>query len=395
MRALVLGAGRMGRAAAWDLARQPGMDLVRMVDRDPAPLAAAEREVARLISSASRERRQAKLETERYDLDDPAGHDGMVRLMRAFDVVLSSADYRFNEALTRAAIEARVHLCDLGGNIFVVERQLAMSEAAEQAGISVIPDCGLAPGMACLLAAWGVERLDRAESVRIRVGGLPAHPKPPLNYKLVFSVRGLTNEYLEPAELLRDGEIVRIPSLTAPEPLDFPEPFGRLEAFNTSGGASTLPRTLRGRVKNVDYKTIRYPGHFAAFAGMAQIGLFSEEPVDGVVPRVFCEKLLERTLQDDDTDVVLVRVMVEGERAGKSARLVFEVIDHHEPSTGHSAMARTTAYPAAAVAYMLAAGAIRKRGVVPGELAVPLAEFASAVRARGIEIHERWEEPAA
>jgi lysine 6-dehydrogenase len=390
MRALVLGAGRMGRAAAWDLARQPGVTLVRMVDRDPAPLAAAEREVAAILPRGPGARPDAKLETERYDLDDARG---LVHLLGGFDVALSAADYRFNEALTRAAIEARVHLCDLGGNLFVVARQLALSAEAERAGITVIPDCGLAPGMACLMAAWGVDRLDRAERVQIRVGGLPAHPKPPLNYKLIFAVRGLTNEYLEPAEVLRNGEILRVPSLTEPEHLQFPAPFGTLEAFNTSGGVSTLPRTLGARVKNIDYKTIRYPGHMAVFAGMAAIGLLGEEPVDGVVPRVFTEKLLERALIDDDTDVTLVRVSIDGERGGRPARLVLEIIDRHDAATGHSAMARTTAYPAAAIAYMLGAGAISKRGVQPGELAVPLDSFVAAVRARGIEIAERWEQP--
>jgi lysine 6-dehydrogenase len=390
MRALVLGAGRMGRAAAWDLARQPGVSLVRMVDRDPAPLAVAEREVAAVMPQGPGARPGAKLETERYDLDDERG---LVRLLSDFDVALSSADYRHNERLTRAAIEARTHLCDLGGNLFVVARQLALSDAAERAGITVVPDCGLAPGMACLLAARGVERLDRADRIRIRVGGLPAHPRPPLCYKLIFAVRGLTNEYLEPAEALRNGEIVRLRSLTEPEPIEFPQPFGTLEAFTTSGGVSTLPRTLGDRVPNIDYKTIRYPGHMAAFAGMAAIGLLDETPVDGVVPRVFTERLLERALTDDDTDVVLVRVSIDGVRGGRPTRLVLEIIDRHDHATGHSAMARTTAYPAAAIAYMLGVGAIDKRGVHPGELAVPLDSFVAAVRARGIEIAERWETP--
>jgi len=114
MHALVLGAGRMGRAAAWDLARQPGVELVRLVDRDPAPLVAAEHEVAALLLAGSHERR-AKLETERSDLEDTLG---LAALLEKFDVALSAADYRFNEPLTRAAIEAGTHLCDLGGNLF-------------------------------------------------------------------------------------------------------------------------------------------------------------------------------------------------------------------------------------------------------------------------------------
>jgi lysine 6-dehydrogenase len=379
----------MGRAAAWDLARQPGVKAVRLVDHDAHALEDAEREVARVLVETA-PKSQAKIEAQRFDLGDQSG---LRKLCEGWDVMLSSADYRFNEALTRAAIDAKCHMCDLGGNIFVVEKQLALDDEARRRGVTIVPDCGLAPGMACLIAAWGVERMDSAETVRIRVGGLPANPKPPLGYKLVFNPRGLTNEYLEPAEALESGKIVRRPSLTGLESLEFPAPFGTLEAFNTSGGASTLPRTLKDKIRNLDYKTIRYPGHFAAFAGMNAIGLFSETPVDGVVPRVFAEKLIERTLVDDDTDVVLVRVTVEGIKDGQSRRLVFEVIDRHDEKTGHSAMARTTSYPAAAVAYMLGVGAVQKRGVLPGELAVPLEEFAGAVRARGIEIKERWETP--
>jgi lysine 6-dehydrogenase len=264
---------------------------------------------------------------------------------------------------------------------------------AQRRGVTVIPDCGLAPGMAGLLAARAVERLDQASVVRMRVGGLPAHPKPPLGYKLVFSARGLVNEYLEPTEALRDGEIVRLASLTELESLEFPPPFGRLEAFNTSGGASTLPRTLRAKVRDLDYKTIRYPGHCAIFSGLHALGLLSKERVNGVSPRELTEALLVRALSDDDTDVVLMRVSAEGVRSGESARIVYELVDRHEPETGHSAMARCTSYAAAAIAYMLGVGAIERRGVLPGELCVPLEEFLGAVRARGLDVNERWETP--
>lgn len=377
----------MGRAAAWDLGRQPGVVSVGLADRSEPTLQRAAEEITRLLERTRRKGEAPKIETIVHDLDD---NRRLTTLLEPWDVVLSSADYKYNEGLTRAAIQARTHMCDLGGNLFVVEKQLSMDEEAKQAGVTVVPDCGLAPGMACLLAAWGVERMDTADTVKIRVGGLPAHPKPPLNYKLVFNPRGLTNEYLEPAEALREGQIVRLKSLTEPEVLEFPYPFGTLEAFNTSGGASTLPRTMKNRVRNLDYKTIRYPGHMAIFAGLHAIGLMNEVPVNGVVPREFTERLLESALTDDDTDVVLVRVIIDGKKEGKKARLVFEVIDRHDAKTGHSAMARTTSYPTAAVAYMLGAGAIEKRGVLPGELAVPLEAFAQAVRTRGIDVKERW-----
>lgn len=358
------------------------------MDRDASVTERAASELLQLWERTRGDGRPPAVETRTFDLDSPSG---LVSLLEPWDVVLSCADYRFNVEITRAAIEARTHACDLGGNLFVVEKQLAMHADAERARVTIIPDCGLAPGMACLLAAWGTERLEAVDTIKIRVGGLPAHPKPPLNYKLVFAVRGLTNEYVEPAEALRDGRIVRLPSLTEPETIEFPYPFGTLEAFNTSGGASTLPRTLKDKVRNLDYKTIRYPGHLAAFSGMAALGLLSETSLGGVVPRQLTEALLERALTDDDTDVVLARVLLDGKKNGKKTRLVFELVDRHDARTGHSAMARTTAYPTAAIAYMLGAGAIERKGVLPGELAVPLGAFVQAVRARGIDVTERWE----
>ncbi len=386
MQVMVLGAGRMGRAAAWDLARQPGVERLCLVDHDATALEVARGELARLLERAAPHARP-RIETRCCSLDDAAQ---LPALLASADVALSSADYRFNEALTRAAIEAQCHLCDLGGNVHVVERQLALHAEAERRGVTVIPDCGLAPGLACLLAARAVERLERTEAIQLRVGGLPKHPKPPLNYKLVFSARGLVNEYLEPSEVLRDGVPVRVPSLSEVERVSFP-PFGLLEAFHTSGGASTLPRTLQGKVRQLDYKTLRYPGHAAAFAALQALGLLSEEPVDGVVPRQLTERLLERALEDDDTDVVLLRVTAEGYHEGRRQRLVVELVDEHDEATGHSAMARTTAYSAAAVAYLLGAGAIARHGVLPGELALPLERTLEAVRARGLDLQERWE----
>jgi lysine 6-dehydrogenase len=380
----------MGRAAAWDLARQGEINAVRLLDASRPALDAAREELNRLLpgGDAAIETRLIDLSREeRSSASASASPEGLTDALGDAAVALSAADYRFNEAITRAAIAARTHLCDLGGNLPMVDRQLALDEEARNAGVAVIPDCGLAPGLACMLAAWGVQRMDTPERVQIRVGGLPAHPKPPLHYKMVFAARGLLNEYLEPAEIVRDGERHIVPSLEDPEELEFPAPFGRLEAFMTSGGSSTLTRTLAGRVTDLNYKTIRYPGHMAAFSGMQALGLLGEDEVMGISPR----KLVDEHLTDDDTDVVLVRSTVEGHHEGSAVRLVFEIIDHHDDTTGHSAMARTTAYAAAAVAHLLATGRVNKRGVVPGELALPLADYADAVRARGIKIVERSE----
>lgn len=359
----------MGRAIAQDLVRSFGADAVEVVD-----------------ANAERARSLGQSLGIRHSAADLAEQGELARLLKGAKVAVSAADYSLNEGLTRAAIAAGAHLCDLGGNPTVVQHQLAMDKEAKAAGVTVIPDCGLAPGLACLLAARAVEQLARPESVRIRVGGLPADPKPPLNYSLFFSVRGLTNEYLEPADVLREGERRTAQSMTEVEPLSFPPPFGQLEAFNTAGGASTLPMTLAGKVRNLDYKTIRYPGHAAIIKAMIDLGFLAEAPVevDGarVVPRRFTEAMFERSLALGDDDVVLVRVTAEG----GGERVAYQLIDRKDPSTGHSAMMRTTGYPTAVIAKFLATGRITQRGVVPGELCVPVDALIEELGQRGVRI---------
>jgi len=136
--------------------------------------------------------------------------------------------YRFNVALSRAAIACKVNFNDLGGNNTVVQNQLALCDKALKAGVTIVPDCGLAPGMVALLVARAVEKLGTADDVKIRVGGCRPSPGP-LNYKIVFQPDGLINEYVEPAVALRDGKKVELQCLTDIEELEFPAPFGKLE----------------------------------------------------------------------------------------------------------------------------------------------------------------------
>jgi lysine 6-dehydrogenase len=378
MKAVVLGVGKMGMAIAYDLCHSPGVHQVTIVDADE-----------RRVNAAAIPLPKEKIKKVTCDLRDQAQ---VTALLRGNDVAVSATDYSLHEVATRAAIEAGCHLCDLGGNIHVVARQRALSAEAEKAGVCIIPDCGLAPGMAGLLGVYGLEKLDRADSIKLRVGGLPRHPKPPLNYKLVFSVRGLINEYLELSEILLNGQITRVPSLIGLESLEFGAPLGTLEAFNTSGGASTLPETLQGRIKNLDYKTLRYPGHAQLIKAFFDLGFFSEQEkvINGVRinPRQFSEALLEEACTNDDTDVVAVWVEVVGEKDGKPARWTARIYDEADPSTGHSAMMRTTSYPTSIIAQLLGAGEVKARGVIPAELCVPLGRFVAELAPRKIIVEE-------
>jgi lysine 6-dehydrogenase len=379
MKILVLGAGRMGLGAAYDLAHNsPDVRAVTVADLD------AERARA-VVAAVGGE----KLAPAQIDVND---HAQTVALMRGHDAVVSCVTYFHNLQLARAAIEARTNFCDLGGNNAVVAAELALDTEARAAGINVIPDCGLAPGMVSVLAAHGAARFDELEAIHIRVGGLPQQPRPPLNYQIVFSVEGLINEYVERARVIRDGRIVEVESLSEVELLSFPAPFERMEAFQTSGGTSTLPDTFHGRVRELDYKTIRYPGHCEQFKLFVELGLAAGEEIDldgtRVRPRRLLAEMLTRHLPADEPDVVLIRLSFRGRTNGIDARLRYDIIDRFDERTGLSAMMRTTAFPASVIAQMMARGETAERGARPQELVVPPDRFVAALVARGINISE-------
>ena len=245
--------------------------------------------------------------------------------------------------------------------------------------------------MVSIFVHLGVEKLKEVDEVHIRVGGLPQSPQPPLGYMLVFSVSGLINEYIAPCLVLKDGRLTQVEPLTEVEEIRFPPPWGRLEAFQTSGGTSTLPSTYQGRVKELVYKTIRYPGHCQIMKPMVDLGLASSEPVivddQKVIPRNLFETLLLSHLPTSGPDVVLLRVTL----LGRGKKLSYEMIDLYNPQTGLSAMMRTTAFPASIIAQMLGSGRIGQRGVVPQELSVPPEEFWQELGKRGIRVEERWD----
>jgi lysine 6-dehydrogenase len=292
------------------------------------------------------------------------------------------------------AVEMGAHFCDLGGNIWMVDKQMTLDEDAKRAGVSIIPDCGLAPGMVAVVVAHGFARFDSVKDIHIRVGGLPQNPRPPLDYMLVFSVEGLINEYVEPARVIRNGELVEVPSLTEIETLSFPKPFEKLEAFITSGGTSTLVNTYRGKVENLDYKTIRYPGHCAKVKAINDLGFLSSESIDvggqRVTPRQVTGSLFTKALTHDDRDAVLVQVQLDGKVDSVGRSLKYRLIDYHDDKTGLTAMMRSTAFPAIIVSQMQADGRITATGTVPQEIAVPPQLFLDELANRNIVYEESW-----
>ena len=215
MKLLVIGAGMMGSAAAFDMARSSGVESVTLADCDIARAQDAARFIAK-----SHGKKGASVQPVALDAADEGSASA---LMRGHTGVLSAVPYFFNVHLARAAIGAGCHFADLGGNNTVVRKTLAMGAEAEKNGIGLAPDCGLSPGMASVLAGDLVRRLrsdkrrgragkhakkgekSSIDALRLYVGGLPKKPRPPFEYQLVFSVEGLINEYVEPARVLKNG----------------------------------------------------------------------------------------------------------------------------------------------------------------------------------------------
>ena len=391
MKSLVVGAGMMGSAAAYDMARQPDVLSVTLADAD---LRRA-REVAARINHIHGDRKVKAI------VLDASNEKSAAHAMKGHDATLSAVPYFLNLGLAKAAIEARCHFADLGGNNTVVRQELALSAKAEKRGVAIAPDCGLSPGMASILGGELVHRLGgRADALRLYVGGLPERPVPPFHYQLVFSVEGLINEYVEPARILRKGKLVTIEPLTEPEEFHM-DGFSPLVAFQTSGGTSTLPESFEGRVGECFEKTLRYPGHFDLLCELKALGLFSGEKMKignvQIAPRALMSKVFEGKFASKGPDVCIMRLeahesvrtpgvrgLLGGHLKGRVA--TFTLVDHYDPKTDMSAMMRTTAFPASIVTQMLASGAISKRGAVLQERDVPAGMFLNEMQKRGIQI---------
>ncbi len=381
-RYVVLGAGRQGRAAAYYFGQFANAAEVLLIDNNEESLIEATRTLGDLTQK----------DIFNHVVCDITDHAQLYTLCKDRHAILSAVPYHFNLALTDVAIDAGTHFCDLGGNTEIVKKQLNTDQHARSRGVSICPDCGLAPGLGNLLAADGLLRVEKPETVHIRCGGLPLNPRPPLNYHLVFSIQGLLNEYSGKAVVLRDGAITEIDTFSEHETLEL-APFGALEAAVTSGGTSTAPWSFKGTLKNYDYKTVRYPGHFEKFQVFKELGFLSEETQtfrnEEYVPRELFTKLLEPTLtEESEKDVVIMQVSCHGED-GQSIN--YSILDFFDEETGFSAMERTTAYPAAAVLQMQVEGEV-SAGAVPIERSVPTARFLELVHTAGIPIETEEEE---
>jgi lysine 6-dehydrogenase len=222
------------------------------------------------------------------------------------------------------------------------------------------------------------------------------HPEPPFNYRCTFNIAGLTNEYYGEAIFLRNGKVTRVPTFQREdyEEVDFPEPIGTMEAFVAGGGTSTAPWTFEGTVQTLQNKTLRWKGHFEQWKAVIDMGLMDLEPVVikgvEVVPRDVLHACVEPRIRadDDERDFVIVRVKAIGEKDGRPAEAMVELIDSYDEATGFTAMQRTTGWDGAIVAIMNATGQT-PRGAKPVEIAVPAEAFVEELKRRGFSLTEK------
>jgi lysine 6-dehydrogenase len=379
MKLLVLGAGLQGCACAYDLLQSPAVTQVTLVDLRPE----------RLPPFLTRDW-GGRLRTVRLDVSDSAA------ARQAFSghaAVMSAIPYYYNGPMARAAVECGCHFSDLGGNTEIVLEQKKLHQEALAKGISVIPDCGLAPGMVNILAAEGIRRLDQAEKVKIFVGGLPQSPEPPLNYQIVYSLEGALDYYTTPSWILRGGRPVQVDALSEVESVEFPSPVGTLEAFHTGGGISTLPFAYQGKIDVMEYKTLRYPGHAAVVRPIRELGLLANEPIEvkgkKVVPRdVFIAAVSPRLYKPEGRDLVALQVEVAGKKKGKPARVTFRLLDYYDAKNGISAMMRTTGYSLSITGQMQVDGRVKLKGVHTPDETIPFKDYVTDLAKRGVKIEE-------
>jgi lysine 6-dehydrogenase len=380
MKMLVIGAGLQGSACAYDLLQNSAIDEVRLADRDTTALPAF---LSRYVDNP-------RLVRVALDAKDPKA---VAKAMQGVSAVMCALPYYYNFEMTRLAIEAGVHFCDLGGNTEIVFQQKGLDAAARAKGISVIPDCGLAPGMVNILAQLGIDRCDRVSRVKIFVGGLPQKPEGPLNYQIVYSLEGVLDYYTTLSSVLRDGKRTSVKALSELEMVRFPAPLGELEAFHTAGGLSTMATRYEGQIPTMEYKTLRYPGHAHIMEAIRELGLLDLEPIDvkgaKIVPRDVAVAAMGPHLQKPSgRDLVALRVLVEGTKNGKPVTHTFELVDRHDESRGISSMERTTGYSLSITGQMQVEGAIKGTGVHTPDECVPGERYIAELAKRGIVIHD-------
>ena len=393
MRVLVLGAaGMQGRVAVWDLLRSEPVREVIAVDLRPGGL--------RSLSTNQTSAPQLKLVE--LDAADPAELAALLAASRP-DVVIDLLPSRLLGQVAKAAIGAG---CNLVNTMYGHQLPAEIGAAAAAAGVTIVPEAGLDPGIDLVLCGHGANQLDTVTELHSWCGGIPTPDAAdnPLKYRVSWSWEGVLDSYARPAVIVRDGEVIGIPAEDQHAKqwvgtVDFPG-VGRLEVI-PNGDALVFTDLLgvTATVRDTTRGTYRWPGHSAFWRALTELGFLSDEPVPGlsggVSPREFLNKHLAPRLGYGpyQRDMVVMRVVVGGLRSGRRLRLVYELVDRRDLSTGFTAMSRTVGFAASIVAQMVAGGEVHGAGLLTAVRDIPPRPFLDRLGRRGITVRETAQHP--
>ncbi|MGF1454262.1 MAG: saccharopine dehydrogenase family protein [Alphaproteobacteria bacterium] len=336
---LLVGAGQIGRKITWLLERT-GDYRVTLTDRSQQALHRLGPGAATRLLAVDAE------DTDRLT----AALDGMF-------AVISAAPYNVTRHVADAARRAGVHYLDLTEDVAM---KAYVKSIAEGANSAFIPQCGLAPGFISIVGYNLAQRFDSLDTLSLRVGALPQFPSNALTYNLTWSTDGVINEYCQPCEAIVNGQLATVP------PMEEIEHFSldgiRYEAFNTSGGLGTLCETLSGRVRQLNYRTIRYPGHRDAMKMLLQDLRLAERPE-------LLKEILEYALPSTRQDVVVIFVTATGYQDGRLMQESYmnRVLARDVNGKTWTGIQTTTASAVCAVLDMLKHGQLPKAGFIRQE----------------------------
>ena len=353
---IIIGSGRQGLAVAYDLLRNHKHS-VTLVDINQAFLDKGLEKLSKISNISNLSCIKA----------DVSSYNDMYNILKNADVMISAVPYEFNLELTKVAIESNTSMVDLGGHTNIVREQLAMNEKALLKGVTIVPDCGMGPGMNITMAVLATEILDQTDEIYIYDGGLPQKPTPPWNYSLFFNIEGLTNEYDEQAYFLKDGEIVEVPCFEGIELIDF-EGIGELEAAVTSGGLSTMPWSFKNKIKILENKTLRYKGHWEWMKAYRELGLFSRKSIEfegkNIVPRDLYHQLLEKKINHGRVeDICLMQIKAIGLKDSKKVILSLDAVEYYDKELDLTAMEKWTGWHISIMALEIAYDRINKGAI--------------------------------
>ncbi|MCP2036708.1 saccharopine dehydrogenase C-terminal domain-containing protein [Planococcus sp. N064] len=381
MHIFVLGTGMIGTTVVTEMVKFPEIDRITAVDVNQAS-------IDKCLAIADNPKvtgKVAALQTE----------EDIARVLSSADVAVACLPHSLSLSAVKAAISSQCHLVDLVGSQFMEKMEL--DEQAKRAGVIIVPGCGVAPGITNFLAAQGIDLLDEADEAVMTCGGIPRHPIPPLWYQVVYRLESMLRLYTKPAIAIQDGEIVELASLSNLQEITFPEPVGLCETVITDAHSTAF--ILKGKVKNLYEKTVRYPGHWEKMKVIGELGFLDDTPVAvegiSVTPRAFAEKVLATKMKGEShQDVTVMRVEVTGVKDGNRIKHQWEMVDLYDDERNITSMAKTTALPSLLMAKLIATKQITETGVVPIESLIirdRFQPFLAELKRLGIDIEYKEE----